>query len=307
MIEWLDAFWKGLHPIVQGIILGILAAIIFSALGLVIRLAIKRLQVISQRGKKLKTHFELDINPETKTILRSLNSLTEFCGALLVDSPPSTHSIIYNYSIIYDKPKTLPQPTADFTAHFPKEAGDIAKLKEGVSEHNKRLMALNKQIVEFFNDKNLLVIDVHVIDVNDPRLNPFLIYVNVFRPLYVWWKNIHLGTPNPWPNFNHIYVKSNEEAYNLYVEGWDSEAIAYGETQDDKKYCINWIQAIALNEDFKEKASLQIDSANTLTSKARSIAEQLKSKIYHVENAWPGTKSYKFKKEETCPRCKEIF
>jgi hypothetical protein len=294
-MEGILKWWESLHTFWQAVVTlsatALLGLIVFFLKRLIQYIVSSRRRKKEKESQKLHTHF-LEMKSELTNLVGVLSKLLEYHGYLVPSS---------NYSEY--EPGILPAPSKEFSSHFPEEASKVNEYKIHIDKHNKKRLELNAKIKQDFESRNFSVVDV-----NKPSKRPFYIYDTIDIPLFHWWPESNKPKPDRWIDFNKIESKAGGGKDNLYVKGWESQAIAYAKTDHGKKKCKTAIRKVANSEEYKGEVSYLILSADIILTAMQRLAQQISDKMNNIENFWPGTKSCKFtKKTRSCPRCKEIF
>lgn len=292
--------WQALPTVAQQIVIAVIAGAILYILAFSIRRFVTRSQEQEKkRDEKLRIHFE-DLKKELPEIIPQF---AEICGKIMIIYEP-WHKGLEGFSARFQNigADTLTQPTESFIAHFPKERTQWDKYRLEINTHNKRYEDFCLRIKNAFESQG---IDVRPNDRIYP--SPY-IYDTIFHPLFKWWQERRQGKANPLPNFKQIETDiPSHGPSNLFAAGWGAEAIAYAETDTDKKSCQHVIDEVAQTVGYESKAANILGSADKLIKEITAFKRQLTAKLDDVNRFWPGTKEYKFKKVKDCPKCRQIF
>jgi len=263
------------------------------------QLMTKRTEKKREQDRKLYEHFR-DIKQEVIQIVDSCMKLRDYYGMIILNNAGLT--IDWNDYISKFGIGLLPQPSNIFSAHFSKDAAELAEWRKQIEEHNKKRVKLDYEIKNDFQSKS-----IPVININSYSNRSFYVYDTIFRPLFIWWQACNLNKATHWPNFNSIGTKADGGPNNLYADGWSSQAIAHAKTDNAKKRCISAIRKVAKSVEYQQEVSYLTISIGIIQSNVKKIGNHLQSKINDVDKYWPGTSNYKFKKVKNCQRCREIF
>lgn len=235
-----------------------------------------------EEKEKLRVHFRDLKNEAQESFIEKTLAITSSYGKIEVTE--------------------LPQPPNSFAAHFPKETTELVKYRSEIDAHNRKYEDFCLRIRNAFESEN-----IPVGQDNPNSLSPY-IYDAILQPLFHWWRERSQGKAMPHPNFKKIDTRQDAGPHNLYVSGWGSQAVAYGESENTKERCKRAILEVAENKEFQQEATKLMSSANGLVKKARTLARELGQRFADIDDFWPGTRGYEFKKTvEKCKRCKEIF
>ncbi len=294
----IDQIWQFLSQNRDALIIGVIIAIVIALLRNLLRRLWQAIFSTPEKKKekdnKLKVHFK-ELKDEAKSIMSEAN-LIEMYGAVVASkgSVPLYHPDFVGIE--------LPKFPENFTAHFPEIAKKWIECIGRILEHSKSYKQLVQNIRNSFKSEGIPIVDIN----HPPNVSPY-IYDNIFPPLFNWWKDCGQSKANPWPNFEQIETKRDFGPNHLVVAGWNSQAIAYAETDSDKRRCKEAIGRVAKNKEYENEAAKTIELANERMKDVRTFKGQLTDTLDDIEKFWPGTKKYKFKEEKNCSRCKELF
>jgi len=250
------------------------------------RLVAKR----QEKSGELRAHFEelrADVLPETRAMI---SHMTEWQRKI------NTYD-----SFVYTSAIEIPDPSDSFRAHFPEEAKDYSQYKEKISKHIERYEQFRGTIKDDFKSKGIPM-------VGDLTNEPVCVYDTTFVALFRWWKELVKHVSHPQPNFTQIEAEQADGGYYLYASGLGAFPVAYAKTDPDKDKLGDALVEVAQNKKYKDKTAELLNSFESLRQELSNYRKHLDEKLKDIEGYWPGTKSYKFKKEtKRCTRCKEIF
>jgi hypothetical protein len=236
-----------------------------------------------KRDERLRTHFD-DMKKASPDIIPTLK-LNE--GEIYW---PNDHPVINSAD---DLPKFPPE----FIVHFPQENNTWNAYCSDISTSNKKYVEFIQKIKEFFELSGLKVIN------SQTQAKSPCIYEAIYYPLFAWW----VGRFNHWEHPQIDFTKFNiTNSYYLNVSGSGGGFIAYFENEADGEKCKDVITRLALNADCEKESANLISSANDLVKSVSDLKSQIITAIQNIDNYWPGTKEYKFKKRGQCPICKKI-
>ncbi len=294
-----DQIWQFLSENREALIIGVIIAIVIALFRNLLRRLWQAIFPTAEKKKekdnKLKVHFK-ELKDEARAIL-SEAKISEMYGLVVTYAGgiPQYHPDFVGIE--------LPKVPDSFEAHFPKETEMYGNYISRILRNNKGYKELRQKIKTDFESKG-----IPVVNINPPPKTSPVIYDTIFWPLFNWWKDRSQGKAKPWPNFEQIETTADFGPNHLVVAGWGSGAIAYAETHTDKQRCKNIITKIAKNGEYENEAVKTIQLASEVLKEFRTFKRQLINTLDDIEKLWPGTQSYKFKREKKkCTRCKQIF
>jgi len=294
--ELIAQIWEFLSTNAQQIIIGLIVAAIVSVLAFPVRKwIIRSREQKKQQEERLRLHFK-ELDEEARAIL-SEAKISEMYGLIVTYAGgiPQYHPDLVGIE--------LPKLPDSFEAHFPKETEMYGNYISRILRNNKGYKELRQKIKTDFESEGIPIVNISP----PPKTSP-IIYDAIFWPLFSWWKDDSQGKPKPWPNFEQIETTADFGPNHLVVAGWGSQSIAYGETEDDRKRCKRAISEVVQNKEFEREAVKTIQLANKVLKEFRTFKRELINTLDDIEKLWPGTQSYKFKREKKkCSRCKQIF
>lgn len=246
------------------------------------------------RDKKLRLHFN-EIYTETRTALSEAN-ISEMYGLVVVYAGGIP---LYHPDFVRIE---LPKLLDSFEVHFPKETKMYGDYISRILRNNEGYKGLWQKIKTDFESEGIPIVNINL----PPTTSP-VIYDTVIWPLFSWWKERSQGKESPLPNFSQIETTAAFGPNQLVVAGWRSGAIAYAKTDSDRQKCEYAIGKVAENKKYEQEATIMIETANKQVKDIMTFKRQLIDSLEDIERYWPGTSKHKFKEENNCARCKELF
>jgi hypothetical protein len=239
-----------------------------------------------------------DITPRQKKHNRKLKAHFQNMKEVSLNIIPNLAEP-YGEISITDRGKALHRFPDEFVAHFPKEANTWDTYCQAIDVHNRKYMEFRLSIRKAFESHGL-----EIMPVGQTYTSPY-IYEAIYHPFYVWCRDRLRKSEHPQVDFTRIEIDPSRGTSNLFVSGWNSEAIACAEKEIDKEKCKAAILDV-VNKYEQEDINL-ISSAARILKLVHGLQTKLTTTISNIDKYWPDTKDYRFRKSEQCPICRNIF